>query len=241
MRGVFITGTDTGVGKTVVAGGLAAVLRRRGVSVGVMKPFATGCEWEDGELVSEDARFLRACAGIDDPLTAINPVRLREPLAPAVAAERSGMIIDLDIVREAFEGLCRRYAFVVVEGAGGIAVPVTDDALVADLRAIFPLPMWVVARRCLGTINHTVMTVEFARTRGWDVAGIVLNGSDGDEDGIAERTNPDVVARLTNVPVLGSLAHVPTIDVGRGRFAGLADAFGAQIDFEPALRLEPGV
>lgn len=229
MNGVFITGTDTGVGKTVVAGGLAATLRRRGASVGVMKPFATGAVRRDGKLVSTDALFLKAAAKTDDPLDLINPICLEEPLAPAVAARRQGVAVDMGAVRRGFETLCERHEFVVVEGVGGIAVPVTESLLVAHLREWFPLPMWVVARPELGTVNHTLLTVRFAQAHGWDVAGIVLNGLEPESAGIAETTNPGVIEQWTGIPVLGVLPKLATVDVERGCFDGLETAFRTHI------------
>lgn len=224
MSGVFVTGTDTGVGKTVVAAALAAFLRRRGVSVGVMKPFATGAVEENGELLSEDARFLRWAAGIDDPLSLVNPICFAEPLAPAVAAERAGISVDLERVRNAFAELKRRYEFLVVEGVGGLAVPVTSIHLLADLRELFSLPLWVVARPTLGTINHTVLTVHFAQRYGWEVQGIVVNDFDPESAHIAERTNLEALPRWTGVPLLGVLQRLPSLDAET-----LADAFADSV------------
>jgi dethiobiotin synthetase len=237
-RGVFITGTDTGVGKTVVAGGLVAALRLRGVRVGVMKPFATGAEMRQGRPVSADALFLRAAAETDDPLEEINPVCLQEALAPGVAAQRAGIRVPMERVQEAFAGLCARHEFVVVEGVGGVAVPVAERTLLADLRAAFPLPMWVVARPTLGTINHTLLTVEFARSRGWDVTGIVLNRLRPEKAGVAEQTNAGVIEEWTGVPVLGTLPYLPGVCVEALECAGLAEAMSAHIRLPVGLRAD---
>lgn len=224
MSGVFVTGTDTGVGKTVVAAALAAFLRRRGVSVGVMKPFATGAVEEKGELLSEDACFLQRAAGINDPLSLVNPICFAEPLAPAVAAERTGVSVDLERVRSAFAELKRRYEFLVVEGVGGLAVPVTSTHLLAELRDLFSLPLWVVARPTLGTINHTVLTVHFAQRCGWDVQGIVVNNFDPENASVAEWTNLRALPRWTGIPLLGVLQRLPSLDVET-----LADAFATSV------------
>lgn len=229
MPGFFVTGTDSGVGKTVVAGGLAASLASIGVGVGVMKPIATGGQEhgsasvdangdisEDanpngaastGEvnrrLVSEDAVFLKYAAQAEDSLELINPICLREPLAPSVASELEGLPIDLEQVDTAFNQLRQKHEFMVVEGVGGLAVPVHDDILVAHLAARFDLPLIVVARPTLGTINHTLLTVEFARSFDLEIHGIVLNGLRQDMVGLAESTNPAEISRLTNLPILG--------------------------------------
>ena len=231
MKGIFITGTDTEIGKTIVAGAYAASLRRRGVDVAVMKPFASGAIERNGKLLSEDALFLRKAASSEEPLSLINPVCLREPLAPAVAAEVEGRTIDLSAVERAFRELARRHEFVLVEGVGGIAVPVTSDRLVADLRDLFPLPMWIVARPGLGTLNHTLLTIAFARSRGWDVAAVVFNRSSNEPGDPSEETNAETIRAWTGVPVLGTLPYLGPLDEETGSET-LADAWDASIRVE---------
>src|SRR4051812_47299506 len=119
----LVTGTDTGIGKTLVAGGLAAAFARRGRAVGVMKPFATGARTLRGRLVSDDARFLRKAAGVDDSLDLINPICLKPPLAPAMAADVAKKVIDLGKVWAAWRTLTRRHSPMIVEGVGGLLVP----------------------------------------------------------------------------------------------------------------------
>src|SRR3954471_23865908 len=128
----LVTGTDTGVGKTLAAGGLAAALARRGRAVGVMKPFATGARTLRGRLVSDDARFLKKAAGVDDPLDLINPICLRPPLAPAMAADVAKKAIDLNKVWAAWRTPSRRHSPMVVEGVGGLLVPLVTRFTVAD-------------------------------------------------------------------------------------------------------------
>ena len=213
--GVFVTGTDTGVGKTVIAGGLAASLASAGVNVGVMKPIATGGEETatpdpeaperavSSSLVSEDAIFLKHAARVEDALELINPICLREPLAPSVASALEGLTIDLKRVDTAFRQLRQNHEFMVVEGVGGLAAPIRDDVLVAHLAARFEFPLIVVARPTLGTINHTLLTAEFARSLNLEIHGIILNGVRQDMAGLAEKTNPGEISRLTNLPILG--------------------------------------
>ena len=203
--GIFITGTDTEIGKTVVAGGLAAALKAAGINVGVMKPIASDGVEHKGRIVSEDAIFLKHAAQVDDALDLINPICLRHPLAPSVAAEIEGISIDLRQIDAAFAELCQRHEFIVIEGVGGIAVPVCEEMLVANLAQRFQLPLLIVARPNLGTINHTVLTVEFARSYSLEIFGIVLNASQEQSKGIAEETNPKELARLTRLPILGTV------------------------------------
>ena len=203
--GIFITGTDTEIGKTVVAGGLAAAIKAAGVDVGVMKPIASGGVEHKGRIVSEDAIFLKGAAQVDDALDLINPICLRQPLAPSVAAEIEGVSIDLRQIDEAFAELCQKHEFIVVEGVGGIAVPICEEMLVANLAERFQLPLLIVARPNLGTINHTVLTVEFAKFYSLEICGIVLNASQEESKGLAEKTNPKELERLTNLPILGTV------------------------------------
>ena len=167
LKGIFVTGTDTDVGKTVIAAGLTAALRRRGVGAVYFKPMQSGCPEEAGELVPTDARFARELAGLDEPLRLLTPIALRLPLAPGVAAAREGVAVDLERIAAAIWELSRRYEFFVVEGAGGLYVPlIGNDFLVLDLVRWLKLPLLVVARAGLGTINHTALTVMAARQAG---------------------------------------------------------------------------
>jgi len=203
-RGLFITGTDTGVGKTIVAGGLAAILRERGVAVGVMKPAETGCALADGNRIPSDAEFLRAMSGVQDPLETVVPYRLREPLAPAVAAALEGVEISTHKLAEGFEEISARYDFTLVEGAGGLLVPLKEKFLMLDLIKLLKLPLLIVSLVDLGTINHTLLTVRCALTEKVAVAGIILNTLSS-ERSLAVKTNPEVIATLTDVPIWGVL------------------------------------
>lgn len=207
MRSILVTGTDTGVGKTIVAAGIAAALRRRGVDVGVMKPVATGAVRRGGRLVAEDAELLRRAAGVDDPLELINPVCLEPPLAPSVAARIAKRPIDLGRIVKAYRELSRRHACVVVEGVGGILVPLKPRYTVGHLAKRLGLPLLVVARPTLGTINHTALTVRAAAGFGLRVVGIVINHAVRVPRDLAVRTNPRAIEEETGVAVLGEIAH----------------------------------
>ncbi|MBI4342898.1 MAG: dethiobiotin synthase [Candidatus Omnitrophica bacterium] len=203
VRGVFVTGTDTGVGKTLVACALAAWCRRRGLRVGVMKPVATGGR------VSEDAVRLAHAAGSREAWPLVNPVCFREPLAPWTAARRAGRTIRLEPLLRAFGELAARHDIMIVEGIGGLLVPLTEHATVAELARRMHLPLVVVARAGLGTVNHTLLTCRWARHRRLRVQGIVLNHamrpSSDPMARLAVRTNPAILRRLTRLPVRGPL------------------------------------
>jgi dethiobiotin synthetase len=216
-RGLFITGTDTGVGKTIVAAALARVLREGGRDVGVMKPVATGCVHRREGLVSEDAEFLAHAADSPEPLEEINPIRLAGSLAPTVAAARAKIELDLAPVWAAWRRLRDEHEVLLVEGIGGILCPVTRKMFVADMAVRFALPVLIVARPNLGTINHTALTVEAVRSRGLEVAGIVINRYNRDTEDVAEMTAPDEIQRATGVPVLGLVPEDPATGLAKGQ------------------------
>lgn len=200
-RGIFVTGTDTGVGKTIVAATLARLLRMNGVAVGVMKPVTSGCQEVSGKLVSDDALLLCQAAGIeisDD----VAPYRLGKALAPADAARIDGVRIDFSVIKAAFDRLASRYQYVIVEGAGGLMVPLSGGLLVADLARELALPLLVVARPGLGTINHTVLTCFAAQQLGLQVAGVIINGMP-EHPGLAEQGAPHQIGSLCGAAVLG--------------------------------------
>lgn len=204
-QGIFITGTDTGVGKTVVAATLALLLRMQGVNVGVMKPVTSGCREENGSLVSDDALLLCQAAGIQCSGD-VAPYLLREPLAPAAAARIDGVSIEFGHIRDCFDRLAAAHDFVIVEGAGGLMVPLAGGLLVADLARTLDLPLLVVARPNLGTINHTVLTCFAAQQMGLSVAGVIINNYPASPDP-AEQGAAHQIGSLCGAPVLGVWPH----------------------------------
>jgi dethiobiotin synthetase len=232
-RGIFITGTDTGVGKTVVAAVLARLLRMRGLSVGVMKPVTSGCREEADRLLSDDALLLCQAAGVectDD----VAPYLLREPVAPAEAAKQDGVVIDFARISAAFDRLAAAHDYVIVEGAGGLMVPLAGGLLVADLARQLDLPLLVVARPTLGTINHTVLTCFSAQQMELKVTGVVINNYP-DAPGLAERSAPHHIGSLCGAPVLGIWPHRDDIDE-LDLVEGLADWLDGQAETDIVLR-----
>ena len=213
-RGLFVTGTDTGVGKTLVASGLAAWCRMQGVDVGVMKPIATGVT----RGISSDARILAHAASVDDPWPLINPICYREPLAPYVAACRGHHPVRFPAIVRAFQELSQRHDFLLVEGIGGLLVPLSRRAPVVDVIRLLGLPALIVSRRRLGTLNHTLLTVEHARRAGLIVAGVALNAADppaADRNTrLAERTNPAALQACLPVPLVGNLGRLASGENG---------------------------
>jgi dethiobiotin synthetase len=216
-RGALVTGTDTEVGKTVVAGALAAAVRRTGRRVCVFKPAASGCVARRGGLISEDADFLAAWADTPQSHEDVCPVRYAEALAPNVAAEASGRPVDEGAILDAYARWVGRCDAMIVEGVGGLLCPISDEMWVLHLARLLELPLVIVARPGLGTINHTLLTIHAARTAGLEVAGVVINhrceagpagplGEDGRGDWErAYQTNPHQIARLGRTRVLAIL------------------------------------
>lgn len=201
--GLFVTGTDTGVGKTLVAGALALAHRQTGRRVGVFKPIATGCRYLIGVgLVSGDAEFLAWAADTDYPLSTLNPVRYAAPLSPLAAARRTGQPIDFEALAGAFAAATRGRDLVLVEGIGGLLVPLTRTLTVLDLAEAMRLPLLIVARGALGTLNHTLLTVQAARSRGLAVAAIAINRYRPSSPDLSEEDNPAILADLTGLPVI---------------------------------------
>ena len=222
LRGVLITGTDTGVGKTVVAAGLARVLVDVGVDVGVMKPAETGWPAADGPWPA-DAGFLREAARVDDPPKEVVPWVFEPPVAPVVAAREAGQDDLLKRIENTFGKISERHTLTLVEGAGGLSVPLDGEGPrrrdYADLALRLDLPLVVVARAHLGTLNHSFLTVHYARARGLRVLGLILNGFDAARDDPSAATNPRLAEEMCDVPVWGVLPlleNEPTVDACAG-------------------------
>lgn len=223
MKGVFITGTDTGVGKTIVSAVLIRTLLREGVRVGAMKPLETGCKRTGAnELIPEDGMFLKEMAGMDDSIDLVTPVRFEQPLAPLVASEIENKAVELEDIRSAYKALSEKYDCMVVEGVGGLLVPLMrykspvnhypSPFFVADLIKDLNLPVIIVARQTLGTINHTLLTVSEALREGLNVLGVIINQSIPPDNTISAKTNPEVLKELCPVPILGMVPYINTIN-----------------------------
>ena len=200
MRSIFITGTDTGVGKTIIAGALASALRIKGVRVGVMKPISCGGR--------EDAEFLMECAGIKEPLDLVNPIFLKHPLSPNVAAAIEKKKIDLKKITQALEFFKKKYDTLVIEGCGGLLVPVTDKFFVVDLIPLMEAETVLVSRAGMGAINHSLLSLETLKIRKIKPLGVIFNRLTGGPFSIPEQTNPEVVSRIGKIPSLGVFPYM---------------------------------
>lgn len=207
-RGIFVTGTDTGVGKTFVAAGIARALKEHGVNIGVMKPIHTGCRTRHGRLFPEDTARLIRSAGVDDPIELVTPYVFKEPVAPYVAALKSGINIDVGEILKSYRTLCSRHDYTIVEGIGGLLVPITKSFYVADLIKRLQLQSLIVTRPGLGTINHTLLTVSCLKGKKIPIIGIVINYRNRVKDTLAEKTAPETLEKLSGVSVLGTIPWI---------------------------------
>ncbi len=203
-RGFFITGTDTGVGKTLVACGLATAFRNAGFRVGVMKPAESGCRNEKGRLVPRDAAFLKAAAGSYESIERICPYRLGVPVAPSVAAAHASIRIQPDFLVRLCRDMGAAHDLMVVEGAGGLLVPLHSSYTYADLARELGLLVLVVVGNRLGAVNHALLTLEHAACLNLKVSGYFLNDIES-ESTPATATNAQTLEEMTRVPCVGKI------------------------------------
>ncbi len=223
LRGLFVTATDTGVGKTEVACALVRGWCARGLDVGALKPAQSGHE----PGTPSDAERLRSAAGASDAPELVCPYPFAAPLAPAVAARLEGVSISLDRILDAARGLAARHAALLVEGAGGLFTPLTERETYADLAVALGMPALVVARAGLGTVNHVALTCEALGRRGVPIAGIVLNRSALGADP-SEPHNAAEIERRTGARVLASLPYEADIAARERR---LVEALVPKVQF----------
>jgi dethiobiotin synthetase len=215
-HGIFITGTDTGVGKTLVAAALALHLKKRGLSVGVMKPIETGTS--AGRDSRSDAARLQSITDSEETLGTICPYSFELPVAPLTAAQLSDHTINPDTIRKIYQLLSSRYERMLVEGVGGVHVPITRRDNVMDLVKRLRLPVVIVGRSGLGGINHALLTIEALRRKKIHIIGLVLNRTEPVRSALAraqERSTVEILRKQAGVPVLGPLPYEPGMP---GRF-----------------------
>jgi dethiobiotin synthetase len=211
-KGFFITGTDTGVGKTIAAGAIIKAMHFLGMKACAMKPIESGCGREGDVLIPYDGMFLKQITHMDEPLATITPCCFESPLAPMTASEVDMKEVNVAEIKKPFYRLLKKYDSIVVEGIGGLMVPIRKDYYALDLAGEFGLPLVVVARPGLGTINHIMLTVNCALREGLNVAGIILNYSAPPGNSISEKTNPKLLSLICPVPVIGIFPYLESVD-----------------------------
>ena len=208
--GVFVTGTDTGVGKSLVSAALLHALSRRHPRVVGMKPIAAGTEWVNGVLANDDVLALRAASTITVPADLDNPVLLHDPVSPHIAAARVGLTVDVAHIADCYRALAALADAVVVEGAGGFMVPLSPIETGADLAAALCLPVVLVVGLRLGCLNHALLTAEAIRARGLHLAGWVANHIDVSM--LAQGENIDFLAQQLKAPLLATIPFLSRVD-----------------------------
>ncbi|MDR1418542.1 MAG: dethiobiotin synthase [Endomicrobium sp.] len=207
-RGIFVTATDTEVGKTYVSCKIAEALKDLNINVGVFKPVATGDRKDAGALIKS--------SNIKESEAKVTPMFFKNPMSPYGASLIENKTFNLKKVYSHFKYFLDKYKFVIVEGVGGVLVPLKKDFFVSDLIKNFKLPIIVVARHNLGTINHTLLTIEQLKKGNKKILGIILNGHKNKND-ISSKTNASLIKKITKLNVL-SLGYNEKIDLRKNKW-----------------------
>lgn len=213
-RGYFITGTDTGIGKTVVTAAILRWLRMRGVNAATMKPVQTGAESRGGRMIAPDLAFHHVAANFAPPvehLERMAPYLYEPACSPHLAARMAARYPDVERILACARGLEKLYDVLLVEGAGGVYVPLNESETMLDLMQRLGYPVILVARRGLGTINHTLLSLEALRHARLEVAGVIFNETGPAEQDFIRQDNPRAVEAFGRVPVLGNMDFLPEL------------------------------
>ena len=213
MNGLFITGTDTGVGKTVVTACLANFFKSQ--DVGVMKPIETGVDPKCNSAANSDAKFLMEVSGTTDADEEVCPLRLKTPASPYQASQIAGTSIQPTTILKQFKVLQSRHNMMLVEGVGGLLVPITARYNVADLAREIGLPLIIVSRVRVGTLNHTLLTINAARQHGLLIKGIILNKQENDDLDKVEEEQGELIEELSDIPILGTCPYIENVSMER--------------------------
>lgn len=232
MRGLFITGTSTGVGKTAVGAGLAWALRKRKIDVGVMKPFATANRVFSTNYRSQDTAILAKASGVNDPDCNLNPFFYSIAASPLVASElKHGVPVNIKKAVQEMKKLGRKHDFLISEGIGGIMVPLTQKECVAGFAKRIDLPVIIVSTAKLGTLNHTLLTVMACKKFGLEIKGIILNKTSR-KPNLVEQKTAEVLERLTHIKVLA------VIPFSKGaNFAAVGKVLEHDLDLDKLLSM----
>jgi dethiobiotin synthetase len=208
MKSLFITGTDTDVGKTYVTAGLAVTLRKMGIDVGVMKPFAAGTPQKNG-FKSEDVEILAQSAQVSDPENLMNPQFFKMAASPYTASKSLKVKVNVNSVISSFKKLSKLHSMLLVEGMGGIMTPILKNYFVTDLIKEMKLPTVIVTRSKVGTVNHTIMTCKMCEKYKIPIKGIIINNFDS--GGYSVKTLKRDLESLTGIPVLGTIPFIKNL------------------------------
>ena len=228
-KGIFITGTDTGVGKTVISAALLTILRNKGIDAVPMKPIQTGCIKTGAELIAPDLEFCLKMSGLsvsEKEKKLMLPYCFEKACSPHLASEQAGQKISINRITDSLHALKEKHQFIVVEGAGGILVPIDAEKTMLDLMTAMALPVVLVARPSLGTINHTLLSIHELRRANISVSGVIINESRAASWGDIESDNIKTIERMGELQVIGHLPFLSDIDtMSQNHFAKLSGKY----------------
>lgn len=233
-RTIFVTGTDTGVGKTLVSATLLRWANEQGYALGILKPLQSGAGWTDsGKCLSDGQVLEMACAG-KYSLDEIAPFRFEQELAPALIIEQRGLNLTLQDIISSYELMARENDSVLIEGVGGVAVPLFDDVHTIDLIRALEAKVLIVARLGLGTINHTLLTVEYLKSHGLSPMGVVFSDTCSEPDE-SKTDNPRLLVQYGGIDVLGVIPWVDQLAAGQMPSPEVLDTLAGYIECERIL------
>ena len=230
---IFVTGTDTGVGKTFVTASLAVIMQSLGYKAGVYKPFQSGALEQNGFLISQDLAYVKK---LDFYVETHCSYLLKEPTAPSIAAKIQDIEIDLKTINEDYNLLRQKCETTIVEGAGGLMVPVAKEKLMGDIAKQLDVPVLIVARPDLGTINHTLLTINYAKSIGLDIAGVIINRYPTDTSDIAIKTAPRLIEEYSDANILGIIPEIPNFEIAKP--TDIIKVFINSVDIEKIFRIK---
>ncbi|MEW5819587.1 MAG: dethiobiotin synthase [Cyanobacteriota bacterium] len=232
---IFVTGTDTEVGKTIISAGIAAVLQSLGFTVAVFKPIQTGMMKTSSGYVSPDLDYVNK---VDANVFTKCTYMFKTPAAPFVSAQVENKLIDINMILRDYKLLKESCDFVIVEGIGGISVPITPSLTIKDLIKILDLPVLIVARPDLGTINHSILTVEYAYKYNIDLLGIVISGYPEGSTDAAIKSAPDVICNFSQQEILGVIPKIKGLSHENPQAELLIEAIIRHINLEKVFRVK---
>lgn len=232
---IFITGTDTEVGKTIISAAIAGVLQSLGFVVGVYKPIQTGAEVDEkGNMYSPDLKFVK---NVDTNIITHCSFMYKTPAAPLVAANVVGDLIDINVLVKDYKNLCEQCDFVIVEGIGGISVPIAPGVNVKDLILALDIPVLAVTRPNLGTINHSILTAEYAKAHNLDFIGFIMSGYPILTSEVAVKTAPQVIPQFAKSELLGIIPKIPNLSIKNPQAESLIEAVLQNLDLEKIFQV----
>ena len=233
-KGIFIIGTDTSVGKTVVTAGIMHLFLSKGYNACYFKPVSSGMADAGNNPDPTDVLFVKAASGLKEAERTINPFNFKTPVSPHLASRMEGRTIDVKVIKESLQDLKRRYDYIVAEGCGGLAVPLSDDGyLIGNLIQDIGFDCVLVARTGLGTINHTLLTVKYAQGLGIRIRGIFMNGYTHSS---LENDNIETLRRLAGLPVFGVIPALQGVDVEKRIIGNLREVFEKTVTIEEFIK-----